>query len=88
MMSIKSESSSLNDRNNLEWGYLAMQQQLKMMNTRFGNVMNDMSGLKTKLASFWDELICRALEGKRLIRRVISPSNEFIAKKKNKKKRR
>jgi hypothetical protein len=48
--------------------------------------MNDMSALKIKLASLWDELFCRAPESKRLVKQVISPSNEFIAEKRKKNK--
>ena len=46
--------------------------------------MNDMGALKIKLASLWDELFCKAPESKRLVKRVISPSNEFIAEKRKK----
>jgi hypothetical protein len=50
-----------------------------MMNMRFKEFMNKMVGLRTNLASHWDGLICKDLECRRSMRRVISPSEEFIA---------
>jgi hypothetical protein len=51
MTSTKNWSSSLKDRNNPEWGYLSMQQQLELMNTRFTEVMSGETDLRTKVAS-------------------------------------
>lgn len=49
------------------------------MNNRYEEVMNEMVGLRTKVASLQDGLVWRGLEGRRLIRWVISPPNKSIA---------
>ena len=52
-----------------------------MMNMRFIEVMNGMDGLRTKVSSLHDGLVCRGPEGRRLAKRAISHVKEFIAKK-------
>jgi hypothetical protein len=52
-----------------------------MMNMRFIEVMNGMDGLRTKVSSLYDGLICKGPECRRLARRAISLVKEFIAKK-------
>lgn len=49
------------------------------MNNRYEEVMNEMVGLRTKVASLQEGLVRRGLEGRRLIRWVISPLNKSIA---------
>jgi hypothetical protein len=39
-----------------------------MMNKRYEEVMNEMVGLRTKVASLRDGLVRRGLEGRRLVR--------------------
>jgi len=49
------------------------------MNNRYEEVMNEMVGLRTKVASLQNGLVRRGLKGRRLIRWVISPLNKSIA---------
>jgi hypothetical protein len=49
--------------------------------------MNEMVGLRTEVASLWDELDHRGPKGKRHVRWTISPPEEFIAKNINEKAR-
>ena len=77
-MSIKNGLSLSKDENNPERGYWAMQQQLELMNMKFREVMNGMGELIIKVASLWDGLGHRGLEGRRLVRWVISPPKESI----------
>jgi hypothetical protein len=60
-----------------------MQQQLELMNMKFGEVRNEMGELIIKVASLWDGSGRRGPESRRLVRLVISPPEESIAKKKN-----
>jgi len=59
-----------------------MQQQLELMNMKFGEVTNEMGELIIKVASLWDGSGRRGPESRRLVRLVISPPEESIAKKK------
>ena len=54
-----------------------------MVNKRYEEVMNETVGLRTKVASLWDGLVCRDLEGRRLVRWVISPLNKSIVENTN-----
>jgi hypothetical protein len=53
------------------------------MNKRYEEVMNEMVRLRTKVASLWDGLVRRGLEGRRLVRWVISPLNKSIVENTN-----
>jgi len=53
------------------------------MNKRYEEVMNEMVGLRTKVASLRDGLVRRGLEGRRLVRWVISPLNKSIVENTN-----
>jgi hypothetical protein len=57
-----------------------MQQQLEMMNKRFREVMNEINGLRTVVASLRDGLVRRYFKGRRPARRAISPPHESITK--------
>jgi len=41
-----------------------MQKQLEMMNSMFGEVMNEMTRLRPKVASLQNGLVCRGLKGR------------------------
>lgn len=58
MMSIKNESLSSKNKNNLECGYL-IQQQLEMVNINFGEIMNKINESRIKVASIRDKLVHR-----------------------------
>jgi hypothetical protein len=49
-----------------------------MMNLRFRDVLNEMVGLRTKLTSFWDEVVYKGPGGRRLAGWAISSLEEFI----------
>jgi len=53
------------------------------MNKRYEEVMNEIVGLRTKVASLRDGLVRRGLEGRRLVRWVISPLNKSIVENTN-----
>ena len=53
------------------------------MNKRYEEVMNEMVRLRTKVASLRDGLVRRGLEGRRLVRWVISPLNKSIVENTN-----
>jgi hypothetical protein len=61
-MPTKSGSPPPKDTNNPKWGYLVMQQQLKLMNKRFIKVMSGMTGIKTKMDSLQNGLDRRGLK--------------------------
>jgi hypothetical protein len=63
-MSTKNGSSSPKDKNNPEWGYFVMQEQLEMMNSMFGEVMNEMTRLRAKVASLQNGLVYRGFKGR------------------------
>jgi len=81
----KNWSSSPKDRNNPEWGYLSMQQQLELMNTRFIEVMSGETDLRTKVASLWDRLDPKGLKGRRFAKWSNSPLEESISEYTNEK---
>jgi len=56
MMLIKNGSPPPKDRNNPKLGYLAMQQQFELMNTRFIKIISEMTGLTIKMTNFLDGL--------------------------------
>ena len=60
-----------------------MQQQLKMMNLRFGEVKNVMAGLRTKTTSLQGVLANKDLKGIRFTRQVVSLLKESITKNTN-----
>jgi hypothetical protein len=47
-------------------GYLDMQQQLEVMNLRFGEAMNEMDILRIEVASLRDGPVCRYPKGRGL----------------------
>lgn len=80
MMLRKSGSSPSKDKNNLEWDYSVMKQQLKMMNMKFGEVMNEMGRLRIEVASLQHGLVCEGPKGGRPAKRATSPSDKSITK--------